>query len=342
LGGHNSSANVGRLRTLPAYKWLAANAERFGFYPYTREPWHWEYNPPRAGELEFYPESDRALERWNGYEDEGTGSDTESEEAFEAEAQLAAGWDSEGLQPRQVRARASGSNAMPQGRYGTLSITTPQRFRFTYTFTPEDALWTARFIVGEAGGRNDPDNQAVIWAMFNRYAFFTHNYYKTFHSFIRAYSTPLQPVLRSWGAAKRHMHKPEFVRTGGYYAPPHGDIPRGQLRRFLRLQATTWNQLPQSARMLAEQAMRGQILNPIGNASEFASTYVYFHDRYRRFPNDEEWRRYTETFARGKGWRWIGPMPGLNQKKNAFFVQERVTGLPPGTVRVVTPGQGGG
>jgi hypothetical protein len=22
------------------------NAVRFGFYPYPKEPWHWEYNPP--------------------------------------------------------------------------------------------------------------------------------------------------------------------------------------------------------------------------------------------------------------------------------------------------------
>jgi LAS superfamily LD-carboxypeptidase LdcB len=26
-----------------AYKWLVANAERFGFRPYYFEPWHWEY-----------------------------------------------------------------------------------------------------------------------------------------------------------------------------------------------------------------------------------------------------------------------------------------------------------
>lgn len=46
LGGKNSSGNVTALRQLPAYKWLFANASRFGFYPYTREPWHWEFNPP--------------------------------------------------------------------------------------------------------------------------------------------------------------------------------------------------------------------------------------------------------------------------------------------------------
>jgi peptidoglycan hydrolase-like protein with peptidoglycan-binding domain len=46
LGGKNDSRNVNSLRTLAAYKWLAADAGRFGFYPYGAEPWHWEYNPP--------------------------------------------------------------------------------------------------------------------------------------------------------------------------------------------------------------------------------------------------------------------------------------------------------
>ena len=49
LGGTNSSDNVAQLRTLPAYQWLAAHAQQFGFYPYEREPWHWEYNPRSTG-----------------------------------------------------------------------------------------------------------------------------------------------------------------------------------------------------------------------------------------------------------------------------------------------------
>ena len=27
----------------PAYRWLVANADRFGFVPYPFEPWHWEW-----------------------------------------------------------------------------------------------------------------------------------------------------------------------------------------------------------------------------------------------------------------------------------------------------------
>jgi D-alanyl-D-alanine carboxypeptidase len=62
LGGRNDSSNVARLRTLPAYRWLAANARRFGFYPYEREPWHWEYNPPaRPGQRLTDPEAELAM-----------------------------------------------------------------------------------------------------------------------------------------------------------------------------------------------------------------------------------------------------------------------------------------
>jgi hypothetical protein len=224
------------------------------------------------------------------------------------------------------------SGKAPAGPFGVLTATVAGR-PFKYQFTADDVLWTARFLVGEAGGRDNLDNQAVIWAMLNRYALFTHRYYPTFHQFIRAYSTPLQPVLKSSGAARRHMHKKEFVRTGGNY--PGTSIPRGQLSRFLKLQRTPWNSLPAPARALAERALKGQVANPIGNASEFASTKVYFRDRNKRWPRDfAEWQRFTETFAAGKKWVWVGPITGLDQMKNAFFVQQRVANLPAGTVRV--------
>jgi hypothetical protein len=32
------------------YQWLVKNADRFGFYPYFYEPWHWEYRPQHSAE----------------------------------------------------------------------------------------------------------------------------------------------------------------------------------------------------------------------------------------------------------------------------------------------------
>jgi hypothetical protein len=227
----------------------------------------------------------------------------------------------------------------PQGPFGKLIVGLPrQATRFSYTFTPEDALWLARFIVGEAGGKDNLDNHAVIWAMFNRYALFTHKVkqYDQFHKFIRAYSTPLQPVLNSAKAAERHINNPNFVKTGGFYKPPNNHIPKGQLKKFLNLQKTPWHKLPASARSLAERALKGQIPNPgIGIASEFANTYVYFKQAYKRPPNPQEWRKYTESLARKKRWTWIGDVPQLNQvRQNAFFIDNRVKHLPANTVQI--------
>jgi hypothetical protein len=222
------------------------------------------------------------------------------------------------------------------GTYGRLTIMSPTK-TFNYRFTKEDALWTARFIVGEAGGRDNLENRAVIWAMFNRYAFFTHRVFPRFHLFIRRYSTTLQPVLRSRGAARRHMHRSEFVRTGGYY--PNSDVPRGQLRRHLTLQKKSWHQLPQRARRLAENTLKGRIANPgVGNASEFANTAVYYRDRYGTRPTKEQWLQFTRNYSRiaRKKWTWVGEIPGLKQYlHNTFFIDNRVLDIPANAVRVI-------
>lgn len=52
LPGHtglsSAAANVAWQRQQPWYRWLVCNAASFGFHPYNREPWHWEYTPPPA------------------------------------------------------------------------------------------------------------------------------------------------------------------------------------------------------------------------------------------------------------------------------------------------------
>ena len=40
-----SMTNMVAMYRSPAYKWMALNGRRFGWFPYRREPWHWEYNP---------------------------------------------------------------------------------------------------------------------------------------------------------------------------------------------------------------------------------------------------------------------------------------------------------
>ncbi len=225
---------------------------------------------------------------------------------------------------------------------GTLVVEAPGRPPFRYQFTREDLIWTAKLIVHEAGGDDDAENAAVLWAMFNRYALFTNTTYPSFTSFIRRYSTTLQPVLANPRAAARHAHKGDSVyrKTGGVYAGT--DIAKGQLIRHLRIQASPWGKIKPSARRVALRALRGELPNPgIGLASEFASTHVYYRQRHGRSPSHAQWLDYTVRFAKSKKWTFIGDVSGIDPTKNAFFVQNRVRSLPVGAVRVVASGGGG-
>jgi hypothetical protein len=56
-------ANVVRMYRSPVYKWMALNGSRFNWFPYKREPWHWEYNPPGFKErYEGWPAKNREVE----------------------------------------------------------------------------------------------------------------------------------------------------------------------------------------------------------------------------------------------------------------------------------------
>ena len=44
--GDVSSKRIAEMQATAVWKWMRDNAVRFGFYPYTVEPWHWEFNPP--------------------------------------------------------------------------------------------------------------------------------------------------------------------------------------------------------------------------------------------------------------------------------------------------------
>lgn len=397
LGSRTSSRNVGKQRRTAAWRWLRDNAERFGFYPYTTEPWHWEYNPPASsggrstGSSSTVGAAIGALSSLSGILASAVsrGSEIASVTAAIAngernantltnkiffarhperngrkiargDRQAADEWlDIRRRIVRPLLARAgstsalranvtSAGNAATSGAtagispsaiaatLGRIVETRNGQTRWTYQFTQEDLLWTARLIVGEAGGRDNTDNAAVIQALINRFALFTRRVYPTFSAFIRRYSTPLQPVLNSSGAARRHMNSSSFKRTGGFYrrAP---NVPKGQLRRHLDLQARPWNSLSSSARALATRALSGGMANPgIGLASEFASTRIFFRSRNGRNPNDQEWRDYTRKLARRKNWQWIGDVPGINQRGNAFFLDNRARGRPVNDVRVVS------
>ena len=212
----------------------------------------------------------------------------------------------------------------PAGPYGTLTLNAPGRKPFSYRFTAEDALWTAKLVILEAGGRPNADSAAVIWAMFNRYALGRHKLYKTFSGFIRAYSTTLQPVLNSWQAAQRHQNNPDFVPSGGTYTKgTHPRHPQGTAEAAPRVSGARVGNLPAEARSLTLDSLRGSLPNPgIGAASQFVSTRILWKQAHKTKgsrPSSSGAPLRRASRPEKEPYAWIGDNPQLDQRRRTPF-----------------------
>jgi hypothetical protein len=248
---------------------------------------------------------------------------------------------------------------VPVGPFGTLTLQLPGRPVVAYPFTREDVVWAARFIRGEAGGQDDANSRAVMWAMFNKYAlrFAGKSKFRTFAEFLRTYSTTLQPhlinpdaVFRAIEYSRKNPRKFTWVQFGtklyqGKDPKYQGkEIPQGQLQHHLDLQQMRWSQLPATVRSLAERLLKGDVPNPIGIASDFANTLAFLRRHVTKAGRDpksisvQEWRAFTHDHAKRHKRIWIGERPELDQmRKNAFFIDREFVNVPPDAVRVARP-----
>lgn len=217
-----------------------------------------------------------------------------------------------------------------------------------YRFTTEDAIWLARFVEGEAGGQDNPDSHAVIWAMFNRFGLLRHKVssWTSFAVFLQKYSTTLQPLLNSRGAAERvwknHYDNPsKFPVVSSESVYPGTSIKKVQYKRHINLQKKSWEEFPEYVRKMVLNILTGSIPNPgIGIATDFDSTYVFMISARKKLGNSDkptydEWKAYTYNHAANKDVIWIGEKPQLNQQKNAFYILKYLQNVPPDAVQVV-------
>ncbi|HMP25924.1 MAG TPA: hypothetical protein PKC76_17465 [Saprospiraceae bacterium] len=218
-----------------------------------------------------------------------------------------------------------------------------------YVFTKEDALWTARFVEGESGVKNEADGHAVIWAMLNRFGMLRHRNpgWSSFANFLRLYSTTLQPYFKNVNAAKRAIANDAedpvrwaIKKTGGYYDGT--DIPKVQYLRHLNIQKKEWKNINADTRKMVIAILRGETPNPgIGIATDFAGIHIYMRDTFRakykgKDIPEAEWIAYTENHATKKGWAWIGQKENLNQmKKNAFFIMNEFKGVSDNVIDII-------
>ncbi len=258
------------------------------------------------------------------------------------------------LVPDDTRQPDSPSAPLVVGELGVIRIDTSVaelRKSFPeYRFTQDDALWLARFVEGEAGGRDDRENHAVFWAMVNRFGMRRHlvSEWTSFGAFLRRYSTTLQPFVRTKAVADRVLRnnkinpvKHSVVRGVTYY--PGTSTLLVQYERHIKLQEKKWEAFPQIVRDMVLRLMRGNIPNPgIGIATHFASTRVLLIDERKKNNitgnfSDSEWRQYTLDYAKRNNRIWIGDVPNLDQRRNAFFIQPGLKNVPPAAVRIESP-----
>ncbi len=216
--------------------------------------------------------------------------------------------------------------AEPTGPFGVLVC---EANGVRYPLTPTDALWAARMLTGEAGGRDDADSAGVLWCMLNSYSIRNvRKRYPTLSAFVRAYCTPLQPWLKAKGVVNRHRRR----------GTPMEEVEPGrfQLVRHLTLQRKSWTQLSAGVRSLVLRVFRGQLPSVCRNATQFCSTAVYYRDKHSRRPNRAEHEVFTEAYAARKKYRWVVP-EGSNVLKNVFFEELRFDHLPKPAVKILPP-----
>ena len=108
------------------------------------------------------------------------------------------------------------------------------------------------------------------------------------------------------------------------------------------MQKKKWEDTHPAIRKMVINILRGEIPNPgIGIATEFASTRMYYKQKFRKEPSVEQWRNYTIDYAKNrckrkmKGCTWIRDRNNLNQMKNAFFIDNRFKNVPPAAIKII-------
>jgi phosphatidylserine/phosphatidylglycerophosphate/cardiolipin synthase-like enzyme/LAS superfamily LD-carboxypeptidase LdcB len=174
-------AAIQRWRTTWFYRWLQQHAARFGFQPYTAEPWHWEYRPDgaqREEEALVFEMEEPESERWADEEQWGP------EEAEEPELE---GW-------AETEQREAGQSEDPElegwseaDRWGTEKVQQPE-------FEPlgEEERW---------GAEEAEEPELEGWAETEQWA-----------------AESGKPELEGWSQTERwgadEFEKPEFKALG--------------------------------------------------------------------------------------------------------------------------------
>lgn len=164
-------------------------------------------------------------------------------------------------------------------RSATLSsVTLIRQGSWSYTFSPEDRLWTARMLAGEGPASDAP---AVLWTMAQLFTpagqkakYGNETRFRTFTGLIQAYSQPINPIWRRDGSK---------CRPGGSH---HGTdaCSESRLARRDAFATLAYNAVAADKRAVLEGWLEGKVPNPLPGAIDFAHVSVIPDSRRARQP----------------------------------------------------------
>jgi len=148
---------------------------------------------------------------------------------------------------------------------------------WTYTFTPEDRLWTARMLAGEGPVQDAP---AVLWTMAQLFSpagqaakYSGPHHFRSWKALIQAYSQPINPIWRRDGSK---------CRPGGSHETAEACAP-SRLAMRDRYATLPYTSVDPAKRQVLERWLAGQVPNPVPGAYEFAHSSVLTPERIARF-----------------------------------------------------------
>ncbi|MEE9337455.1 MAG: D-alanyl-D-alanine carboxypeptidase family protein, partial [Methylococcaceae bacterium] len=251
---------------------------------------------------------------------------------------------SDNVKPNSIYAQVKLGGQYKLGTLGFNGIIGGKQRNISYVFDHCDLLMLAKLILGEADQKGHREQSAIAFCMVNNFALVRYKKREpTFWKFLQNYSTTLQPVFASAGAARRHYKKPgyEKVKPIKYYKSTN--IPKGQIKKHSDIQKMEWEDIPEKIQKVALGVLNGTIKNPgVGIATKFANTTIYWRQkagkrtgtpwRKVRLPTKEEWKKYNNN---RKNRVWVGKIDGLQQyRTNSFFIERRFRHLDPDIVRI--------
>lgn len=177
---------------------------------------------------------------------------------------------------------------------------------YSYPVSDEDFLWWARAIWRE--GKPQITVGHTLLQRFT-YLYSTSGVYKTLSEFLQAYCQPINPLWFPGGVKSEARIK--RLKAAGDAAGVEAEQARAEQR--VKYATTPLSKIPKKYRLLAEQILKGETVNPVPRAIHFTSSFASKGD------SSTIARQKAVNFAKSRNLEVVNIPEGFSQGVNWFF-----------------------